>query len=109
MGEFAQYSYAVAKAGSLHLGKQLAYDLGPRHILTNTIIPGYFPTDMAMPGINAVGGPEELAKTYPNGRLGKGEDFAATVVFLASRAGSHINGAQIVVDGGRIIGPIKPT
>ncbi|QSZ34805.1 hypothetical protein DSL72_007663 [Monilinia vaccinii-corymbosi] len=46
------------------------------------------------------GGAQEFAKANPNGRLGRPEDIAGVVVYLASRAGSHVNGANIVVDGG---------
>ena len=41
-----------------------------------------------------------MAKETPNGRLGKPEDIAGTVVYLASRASSHCNGANITLDGG---------
>ena len=107
LGENATFSYAASKAGLIHLCKQLAVDLGPRHILTNSISPGFFPTEMAGPLIANWGGEEALAKTYPNGKLGSGEDFAGTVIWLASRAGSHCNGINVVIDGGGIIGRIK--
>ncbi|KAB8297265.1 hypothetical protein EYC80_002629 [Monilinia laxa] len=47
---------------------------------------------------------KKLAKANPNGRLGRPEDIAGVVVFLASRAGSHVNGANVVVDGGEWLG-----
>lgn len=43
-----------------------------------------------------------MARQNPNGRLGRPEDIAGTVVFLASRAASHINGACITIDGGNL-------
>ena len=48
------------------------------------------------------GGEEVMARQNPNGRLGRPEDIAGTVVFLASRAASHINGACITIDGGNL-------
>ena len=48
------------------------------------------------------GGEEVLARESPNGRVGRPEDFAATVVYLASRAGGHVNAATVVLDGGKM-------
>lgn len=50
------------------------------------------------------GGEAEIAKLNPNGRLGKPEDIAGAVVYLASRASSHVNGACITLDGGALWG-----
>ena len=50
------------------------------------------------------GGEAEMAKQNPNGRLGKPEDIAGAVVYLASRASSHVNGACITLDGGALWG-----
>lgn len=46
------------------------------------------------------GGVDKLAKANPDGRLGRPEDIAGAVVYLCSRAGSHVNGANVVIDGG---------
>ena len=46
------------------------------------------------------GGVEEIGKLNPNGRLGRPEDIAGTVVYLASRSASHVSGTCIVLDGG---------
>lgn len=54
--------------------------------------------------IAASGGADKLAERNPNGRLGKAEDVAAAVVYLCSRAGGHVNGGVLVLDGGRSIG-----
>lgn len=106
IGEVGTYAYAAAKAGVIQLVRQLAVELGPRHILSNCIAPGFFATDGSMPFIIEYGGEEKMAKTYPNGRLGKGEDYAATAVYLASRAGAHVNGQCLLLDGGGSIGRI---
>ena len=50
------------------------------------------------------GGEAEMAKQNPNGRLGKPEDMAGAVVYLAGRASSHVNGACITLDGGALWG-----
>lgn len=102
----AAFSYAASKAGAIHLVRQLALELGPRRVLANAIAPGFFPTEMSAPMIAARGGEARVASGYPNGRLGRGEDFAATVVWLASRAGSHVTGQCVVVDGGGVVGKV---
>ncbi|KAK8203462.1 gluconate 5-dehydrogenase [Phyllosticta paracitricarpa] len=96
-------AYSVSKAAVLHLARNLAIELGPRNILVNGIAPGFFPTKMANGIIAAFGGQENLAKANPNGRLGFPEDFAAAVVYLCSRAGGHVNGDTIVLDGGKML------
>ena len=53
------------------------------------------------------GGVENLSRANPNGRLGNAEDIAATVVFLSSRAGGHVNGDTIVLDGGKLLGSAR--
>ena len=107
LGENATYGYAASKAAVIHLTKNLAVELGPRHIVCNAIAPGFFPSKMANGLMEAKGGQEAMAKENPNGRLGKPEDIAALVVYLASRAGSHLNGAVIPIDGGAVLGRPK--
>ena len=84
----------------MHLTKNLAVELGPRHILCNAIAPGFFPTKMTNGLLEMGGGAESFSQFSPNGRLGGGEDIAGLVVFLSSRAASHISGAIITTDGG---------
>lgn len=90
----------LGDGGKQHLTKTLAVELGPRHILCNAIAPGFFPSKMANGLIDALGGPEKLAEASPNGRLGRAEDIAGAVTYLSSRAGSHVNGAVLTIDGG---------
>lgn len=103
IGENATPSYSASKAAAIHLAKNLAVELGPRHILTNAIAPGFYPSKMATGLINAKGGMKHLEEFSPNGRLGRPEDIAGLVVFLGSRASSHLNGAVIATDGGAVL------
>ena len=91
-------------AAVIHLTRNLAVELGPRYILCNSIAPGFFPSKMASGLMSLHGGEAEIAKQNPNGRLGKPEDIAGAVVYLASRASSHVNGACITLDGGALWG-----
>lgn len=102
LGANATFGYSASKAAVIHLAKNLAVELGPRHILVNAIAPGFFPSKMANGLLDLVGGAEEMAAKNPSKRLGKAEDIAGLVVFLSSRAASHINGAVITVDGGEV-------
>lgn len=102
LGEHATFAYSASKAAALHLARNLAVELGPQGILTTSIAPGFFPTKMASGLMEMSGGVQALADANPNKRLGLPEDIAGTVVYLASRAGSHVNGGHIVLDGGAI-------
>lgn len=103
LGENATFSYSASKAAANHLARNLALELGPRGVLCNAIAPGFFPSKMAAGILDSQGGVDAVAKQSPNRRLGKPEDIAGTVVFLSSRAGSHLNGTVIVVDGGSLL------
>ncbi|RFU35749.1 hypothetical protein B7463_g601, partial [Scytalidium lignicola] len=100
LGKNATFGYSASKAAVIHLGRNLAMELGPRGVLVNSIAPGFFPSKMASGLIELTGGVERHAAKNPNRRLGKPEDIAGLVVFLCSRASSHINGDCIAVDGG---------
>jgi NAD(P)-dependent dehydrogenase (short-subunit alcohol dehydrogenase family) len=100
LGDSGAYSYAASKAAVMHLARKL----GPRHILVNAIAPGFFMSKMAAVLMERSGGIEELDKANPNGRVGRPEDIAAAVVYLSSRAGGHVNGDTLVLDGGKIWG-----
>ncbi|KAI1414309.1 NAD(P)-binding protein [Hypoxylon sp. FL1857] len=102
LGKQATFGYSASKAAAIHLGRNLAVELGPRHILVNSICPGFFPTKMASGLLAMSGGVEKHAAANPARRLGRPEDIAGAVVYLASRAGSHVNGAAIEIDGGAL-------
>ncbi|KAH7067020.1 hypothetical protein BKA63DRAFT_132728 [Paraphoma chrysanthemicola] len=104
LGESGAFSYAASKAAVLHLARNLAIELGPKHILVNGIAPGFFMSKMAAVLMERSGGEDQLNKANPNGRTGRPEDIAAAVVFLSSRAGGHVNGDTLVLDGGKLWG-----
>ncbi|KAK3370130.1 hypothetical protein B0H63DRAFT_308198 [Podospora didyma] len=100
LGSNGTYGYSASKAAVIHLGRNLAVELGPRHITVNSICPGFFPSKMTQGLLKQAGGVEEIAKENPMLRLGEPSDIAGIVVYLSSRAGSHVNGAAIELDGG---------
>jgi NAD(P)-dependent dehydrogenase (short-subunit alcohol dehydrogenase family) len=103
LSENAAPAYSASKAAVLHLARNLAVELGPRHILVNGLAPGFFPSKMADHSISAGGGEAKMAALSPNGRLGRPEDVAAAVVYLCSRGAGHVNGDTISLDGGRLL------
>ncbi|KAK0635709.1 hypothetical protein B0T17DRAFT_482832 [Bombardia bombarda] len=100
IGKQGTYGYSASKAAVIHLGRNLAVELGPRHITVNSICPGFFPTKMTHGLLEISGGQDEIASANPMKRLGKPDDIAGVVLYLASRAGAHVNGAAIEIDGG---------
>ncbi|GAB0136545.1 hypothetical protein EsDP_00004844 [Epichloe bromicola] len=100
VGKQGTYGYSASKAAVIHLGRNLAIELGPRHITVNSICPGFFPSKMSNGLLEIAGGADKIGNANPMGRLGMPEDIAGAVVYLASRAGSHVNGEAIAIDGG---------
>jgi 3-oxoacyl-[acyl-carrier protein] reductase len=101
MGNKGQANYAASKAGLIALTKSVAKELGTRGILVNAIAPGYIETEMTdamTPEARAA-----LTGMIPLERMGKPEDIAAAVVFLASDSASYITGQVLVVDGGMVM------
>lgn len=102
LGKQGTYGYSASKAAVIHLGRNLAVELGPRGITVNSICPGFFPSKMSNGLLEMAGGVQKMAEANPMRRLGRSEDIAGAVVYLASRAGSHVNGAAIEIDGGAL-------
>lgn len=102
VGKQGTYGYSASKAAVIHLGRNLAIELGPRRITVNSICPGFFPSKMSNGLLEIAGGAEKMGNSNPMGRLGQPEDIAGVVVYLASRAGSHVNGEAIAIDGGAL-------
>ncbi len=97
-GNPGQANYAAAKAGVVGMAKSLARELGSRNITVNCVAPGFIDTDMTRTL------PDEqknaLLAQIPLGRLGKPEDVAAAVAYLASPAAAYVTGAVLHVNGG---------
>lgn len=104
VGDHGTIMYSASKAAAHHLARNLAVELGPRNITTNTIAPGFFPSKLANGLIELLGGQDELERENPRQRLGQPEDIAGVMIFLCSRAGNYINGEYISVDGGARLG-----
>jgi 3-oxoacyl-[acyl-carrier protein] reductase len=97
-GNAGQAAYCAAKAGLIGLTKSMAKELASRNIRVNAVAPGYIGTDMT----DALT-PEQkegILKEIPLARVGKPEEIADAVVFLASPKSNYITGQTIVVDGG---------
>ena len=98
MGASCEVHYSASKAGLRGLTQALAKELGPSGITVNCVEPGVIDTDMnSMLDENAM---KELAEATPLCRIGKPEEVAAVIGFLASDEASFITGACIPVDGG---------
>ncbi len=97
-GNKGQANYAASKAGLIGFTKSVAKEYGSRGVLVNAIAPGFIETDMTS------GLPEEARQAMlagiTLGRLGRPEDVAGTVLFLASDLAGYITGQVLVVDGG---------
>lgn len=101
-GNAGQTNYAAAKAGLVGFTKALARELGGRGITVNTVAPGFIDTDMT----RALQEQQRTAllETIPLRRLGRADEVAAAVAFLASPAASYITGETLHVNGGMFMG-----
>ena len=97
-GNAGQANYAAAKAGVAGMTRALARELGSRNITVNCIAPGFIATDMTadLPEAQKAA----LLAQIPLGRLGRPEEIAHAVAFLASPLAGYITGAELHVNGG---------
>jgi 3-oxoacyl-[acyl-carrier protein] reductase len=100
-GQAGQTNYAASKAGIIGFTKSLAKEVGSRGITVNAVAPGFIPTALT----NVLSDDQRAAtiKATPLGRLGKIEDVANAVAFLASDEASFITGHVLSVDGGLVM------
>lgn len=92
------YAYQASKAALHWVTRSLARRLAPENVTVNVIAPGLFESDMTV--IQGDEMRDMLTGAVPRRRLGSAEDVAGAVIYLASRAGSYITGAQLPVEGG---------
>jgi 3-oxoacyl-[acyl-carrier protein] reductase len=101
-GSAGQAPYVAAKAGIIGLTKTLAREYASRGVTVNAVSPGYIETDMTASEL-----PEarraELLKSIPLGRVGKPEDVAAAVAYLAGPAAAYVTGQVLRVNGGLLM------
>jgi 3-oxoacyl-[acyl-carrier protein] reductase len=100
-GNAGQTNYAAAKAGIIGFSKSLAREIGSRNITVNCVAPGFIDTDMT----RALSGEQRqaLIGQIPLGRLGRPEDVAAAVAFLASPGADYMTGCTLHVNGGMVM------
>ena len=101
IGNKGQANYAASKAGLIGFTKSVAKELASRNILANVVAPGFIETDMTAALTQEAR--DSLSKQIPLERLGKPNDIAGAVAFLASEYASYITGQVFVVDGGMVM------
>lgn len=102
-------AYCSSKAGVSGLNRSLAFDYGPENIRCNAICPGWTLTELALreiadiakeKGVDADQLQHELTRIYPLRRMGRPEEMAAVIAFLASEDASFVTGTMLSADGG---------
>jgi acetoacetyl-CoA reductase len=99
-GAFGQTNYSAAKAGMHGFTKALSYEVAKKGVTVNTISPGYIGTKM----VTAI--PQEILDSkivpqIPLGRLGRPEEVAGLIIYLASDEAAFVTGANISINGGQ--------
>lgn len=97
-GNAGQTNYSASKAGLLGFTKALAREVASRAITVNAVAPGFIETEMTAAMTEKAR--EAMASAIPMGRVGRAEDVAEAVVFLASDGAGYITGQVLAVDGG---------
>ncbi|WP_270937397.1 SDR family NAD(P)-dependent oxidoreductase [Falsiroseomonas oryzae] len=95
-------SYSAAKAGLVHLTRQMSVELARHRIRVNAIAPGYVSTDINRGFFETEAG-LALIKRIPQRRLGTLDDLTGPLLLLASEAGAHMTGSVVTVDGGHSV------
>lgn len=98
-GQMGQANYAAAKAGLIGFSKSLAQENARRGITVNVVAPGYVGTDMVAAVPETV--LEKIIAQIPVSRLGKVEEIAAAVAYLASEEAAFVTGSTLHINGGQ--------
>ncbi|MEE8392114.1 MAG: 3-oxoacyl-[acyl-carrier-protein] reductase [Anaerolineae bacterium] len=100
-GQGGQTNYAASKAGIIGFTKSLAKELGPRNVTVNSVAPGFVPTDLTADLSEEL--KQRVIEATPLRRMGKPEEIAYAVAFLASGEAAFITGEVLTVDGGLVM------
>jgi 3-oxoacyl-[acyl-carrier protein] reductase len=100
-GQGGQTNYAASKAGVIGFTKSLAKELGPRNVTVNAVAPGFVFTDLTADLSEELR--QRAIETTPLRRMGKPEEIAYAVAFLASDEAAFITGEVLTVDGGLVM------
>lgn len=102
MGNAGQANYAAAKAGMIGMSKSVAREVASRGVTVNCVAPGFIETDMTAALPEDV--KTHLMSQIPAARLGKTDDIAAAVLYLASEPAGYVTGTVLHVNGGMFMG-----
>jgi meso-butanediol dehydrogenase/(S,S)-butanediol dehydrogenase/diacetyl reductase len=100
LGDYGLGAYNAAKAAVVNLTRTLAIDHAREHIRVNAVCPGPIETPLLAPLLSLPAAAEQYATLIPMGRVGRADEIAAVVAFLASEDASYVTGAAIAIDGG---------
>jgi meso-butanediol dehydrogenase/(S,S)-butanediol dehydrogenase/diacetyl reductase len=99
-GDYGLLAYNAAKGGVVNLTRAVAIDHARENIRVNCVCPGPIETPLLAPVLAAPTAREQYNDLIPIGRVGRADEIAAAVAFLASDDASYITGAALVIDGG---------
>jgi len=102
-GEAFHAHYAASKGGIISLVKGLSTELAPHGILVNCVAPGWVDTDMARPVLKRARSRRWVEQQIPLGRVGRAEEIAGPILFLASDLATFMTGEIVNVNGGAVL------